>query len=327
MKTYHDSDANLSLLRDKKIAIVGYGSQGRAQALNLRDSGMRVRVGLPARSKTIARAVAEKMDVTSVAEVTAWADIVMLLAPDELQAEIYKRDIAPHIKPGASLAFGHGFNVHYGFIKPQKDIDVWEVAPKDTGAKMRSEYARGHGVPCLVAVHQNKTGKAFELALAYGAAIGAGRAGMTKTTFREECEVDLFGEQAVFFGGLVPLMRTAFETMVEAGYPPEMAYFRCVQQVRLVTDAICEHGIAGMQKIISNTAEYGGYIAGPRLITKDTKKEMKRLLKDIQNGAFAHQWMKENKSGGKKFKTLRAKQVQHPLEKPGKKLREKLHNR
>lgn len=327
MKTYHDSDADLLLLRGKKIAIIGYGSQGRAQALNLRDSGMNVRVGLKQKSKSLAKAAADKMDVAPVKDVVAWADIVMLLAPDELQADIYAKDIAPHIRLGASLAFAHGFNVHFGFITPRKDLDVWEVAPKDTGAKVRSEYARGHGAPCLVAVHQNKTGKAFELALAYGAAIGAGRAGMTKTTFREECEVDLFGEQAVFFGGLVPLMRSAFETMVEAGYPPEMAYFRCVQQVRLVTDAICEHGIAGTQKIISNTAEYGGYIAGPRLITKNTKKEMKRLLKDIQSGKFARAWMNENKDGGRKFKAMRAKNASHPIEKPGKKLREKLHNR
>jgi len=322
MRVYYDADADLGLIRNKKIAIVGFGSQGRSQALNLRESGVKnLRVALKPGSASIAKAKQAKFTVTTVKEAAAWADIIMLLAPDELQAEIYKKDIAPYLKKGASLAFSHGFNVHFGFIKPRKDLDVWEVAPKDTGAKVRERYQEGSGVPCLVAVHQNVSSKAFDLTLAYASAIGAGRVDITKTSFREECEVDLFGEQAVFFGGVVPLMRAAFETMVEDGYPPEMAYFRCVHQVKLVTDAIAARGIAGMNRMISNTAEYGGYVAGPRLITKDTKKEMKRLLKEIQNGTFARAWMAENKSGQKRFKALRAQAAKHPLEKAGEMVR------
>jgi ketol-acid reductoisomerase len=324
MRVYYDKDTDFSLLKNKKIAIIGYGSQGRAQALNLRDSGMTVCVALRPESLSTVKAQEEKLDIMTIDEAAAWADIVMVLAPDEVQAEIYTQDIEPNIKPGASLAFAHGFNVHFGFITPRADLDVWEIAPKDTGARVRSEYERGHGVPCLVAVHQDVTGKAKDLALAYGSAIGAGRVGITETTFAEECEVDLFGEQAVFFGGLVPLMRTAFETMVEAGYPPEMAYFRCVQQVKLVTDAVCARGIAGMNQMISNTAEYGGYIAAPRLITPETKKEMQRLLTDIKSGAFARAWMHENKTSGKNFKAMRAKEAAHPIEQAGEAVRKNL---
>lgn len=322
MKTYYDKDAKLSLIRSKNVAVVGYGSQGRSQALNLRDSGVKnLRVALPPKSKSVAKAKRDGFTVMTPAKAAAWADIVMVLAPDEKQAELYKKDLAPNMKNGASLAFGHGFNVHFGFIKPRADVDVWEIAPKDTGAKMRSEYESGSGVPCLVAVHQNKTGQAKALALAYGAAIGAGRAGITETTFREECEVDLFGEQAVFFGGLLPLMRAAFETMVEAGYPPEMAYFRCVHQVKLVTDAVCAYGPAGLSKVISNTAEYGGYVASQKIITKDTKRAMKKLLGDIQSGAFARRWMKENNDGLKHFMAERCNAAKHPVEKAGAKFR------
>jgi ketol-acid reductoisomerase len=322
MRVYHDSDCDLNLIRDKKIAIVGYGSQGRAHALNLRDSGAKhVRVALKAGSGSAVKAKAEKFEVMTVADAAKWADVIVLLTPDETQAEIYANEIAPNIKQGASLVFAHGFNVHFGFIQLRKDLDCWMVAPKEVGPVVRSEYEKGGGVAGLVAVHQDASGQAKPLALSYGAALGCGRAGIFETSFGEECEVDLFGEQAVLFGGLPPLMRAGFETLVEAGYAPEIAYFKCVQQVKLVADAIAVRGISGMNGIISNTAEYGGYIAEPQLITDATRKEMQRLLADIKSGTFAKQWMNENKTGGKFLEDQRKKISSHPLEAIGARLR------
>lgn len=304
---------------NRKIAIIGYGSQGRAQALNLRDSGAAVKVGLRAGSANIAKAQAEKLEVLSIAEAVKRADVTVLLTPDETQAEIYEKELVPNLKQGASLAFAHGFNVHFGFIKPRADVDVWMVAPKEVGPVVREAYEKGEGVSGLIAVHQDATGNAMKLAREYAQAIGC--KGLIETTFREECEVDLFGEQAVLFGGLPPLMRAAYETLAEAGYAPEMAYFKCVQQVQLVANAIAARGIAGMSEIISNTAEYGGYIAAPKLVTADTKQAMKQLLADIQSGKFANAWMAENEKGLPDFKAARAQAEEHPVEKAGKKLR------
>ncbi|MFW0777635.1 MAG: ketol-acid reductoisomerase [Rickettsiales bacterium] len=323
MQTYHDADCDLPLIVGKKIAIIGYGSQGHAHALNLRDSGVKeICVALREESPSREAVSAAGLKVMSVAEAAASADVVMILTPDETQAELYANDIAPNLKPGASLAFAHGFNVHFGFITPVDDVDVWMVAPKEIGPVVRSEYEKGSGVPCLVAIAQDATGKAKEIALSYAAAIGGGRIGVFETSFAEECEVDLFGEQAVLFGGLPPLMRAGFDTLVEAGYAPEIAYFKCVQQVKLVADAIAARGISGMNELISNTAEYGGYIAEDRLITDNTKQEMKRLLGDIQNGTFAKDWMAEHKTGGKTLMGARGKAGQHPMEAVGKKLRD-----
>ena len=318
MRVYHDSDADPGLIKTRNVALIGYGSQGRSQALNLRDSGVKhLKIGVRSGSPSAKKAAGDGLEISSMADAAKWADVIVMLTPDETQAEIYAKDIAPNLKQGASLAFAHGFNVRFGFITPRADLDVWEIAPKDTGAKMRERYEEGQGVACLAAVHQDASKNALKLALSYGAAIGAGRAGITETTFAEECEADLFGEQAVFFGGVVPLMRAGFETMVEAGYPPEMAYFRCVQQVKLVTDAIAARGIAGMNEIISNTAEYGGYVAGPKLVTAETKKEMKRLLDDIRSGAFAKAWMEENKNGASWFRAEHEKAAKHPMEPVG----------
>ncbi len=323
MRTYTDTDADLSLIKGKKIAVIGYGSQGHAQALNLRDSGVKnIRIGLKPNSKSAAIAKAAKFEVISIAEAAKWADVVALLTPDETQAEIYKKHIAPNLKKGASLVFAHGFNVHFKFIKPRADLDVWMVAPKEVGPVVRSEYQKGGGVPCLIAVHKNSSGKAKALALSYALALGCGSKGIFETTFGDECEVDLFGEQAVLFGGLPPLMRAGFETLVESGYAPEMAYFKCVQQVKLVADAIAARGISGMNEIISNTAEYGGYIAEKSLVTKKTKKKMKRLLKNIQSGKFARAWMKENNTGLKFFAAQHKKTAKHKMEAVGKKLRD-----
>lgn len=310
---------DIGVLENKNIAVIGYGSQGRAQALNLSDSGVKyIRIGLRKNSKSAPKAKAAKFQIMNIADAAKWADVVVLLTPDETQAEIYKKHIAPHLKKGASLAFAHGFNVHFKFIKPRRDLDVWMVAPKEVGPVVRAEYEKGGGVPCLLAVHQNATGNAKKLALAYASAVGSG---IMETTFKDECEVDLFGEQAVLFGGLPPLMRAGFETLVEAGYKPEMAYFKCVQQVKLVADAIAAHGISGMNDIISNTAEYGGYVAQEKLITPQTKKEMKQLLKNIRSGKFAKQWMKENQSGLRFFAAQHKKAAAHRMEAVGKKLR------
>ena len=323
MRVYYDRDADLARILDKKIAIVGYGSQGRAHALNLHDSGVAaVAVALRPGSATAKKVEADGLKVMSNAEAAAWADVIMILAPDELQREIYDRDIASNIRDGAALLFAHGLNVHFRLIEPKASIDVLMVAPKGPGHTVRGEYARGGGVPCLIAVHQDATGGALDLGLAYASAIGGGRSGVIETTFREECETDLFGEQAVLCGGLVELIRAGFETLVEAGYAPEMAYFECLHEVKLIVDLIYEGGIANMNYSISNTAEYGEYVTGPRIVTEETKKEMKRVLDDIQSGKFARDWMLENKVNQTSFKATRAKLAQHPIEEVGAKLRD-----
>jgi ketol-acid reductoisomerase len=322
MRVYYDRDADLGLILDKKVAIVGYGSQGHAHALNLRDSGVKnVTVALKAGSASAKKAQAEKLKVTTVAEAAKTADVIMVLAPDEVQAEIYEQDISPAMKAGKTLLFGHGFNVHFNLISPPAAVDVAMVAPKGPGHTVRSEYLKGGGVPCLVAVHQNGSGKALETALAYASAIGGGRAGVIETTFRDECETDLFGEQAVLCGGLVALIQAGFETLVEAGYPAEMAYFECLHEVKLIVDLIYEGGIANMNYSVSNTAEYGEYVSGPRVVTPETKAEMKRILADIQSGRFAKDWMLENRVGRPSFLAMRRRVAEHPIEEVGAQLR------
>ena len=322
MRVYYDRDADLALVQGKKVGIIGYGSQGHAHALNLRDSGVKdVMVGLRKGSASAKKASAEKLNVVSVAEAAKEADVVMLLAPDEVQADIYKAEIAPHMKAGKTLLFGHGFNVHFRLIEPPAEVDVGMVAPKGPGHTVRGEYLKGGGVPCLVAIHQNASGNALELALSYASAIGGGRSGVIETNFREECETDLFGEQVVLCGGLVELIRAGFETLVEAGYAPEMAYFECLHEVKLIVDLIYEGGIANMNYSISNTAEYGEYVTGPRIVTPETKAEMKRVLADIQSGRFARDWVLENRAGSPSFKAIRRASEEHPIEEIGGKLR------
>jgi ketol-acid reductoisomerase len=322
MRVYYDRDADLARLLDKKIAIVGYGSQGHAHALNLRDSGVKnVAVALRAGSASAKKAQGEGLKVMSVAEAAAWADLLMILAPDEHQAAIYKSEIAPHIKDGAALLFAHGLNIHFGLIEPKDTIDVLMVAPKGPGHTVRGEYLKGGGVPCLIAIHQNASGGAHELGLAYASAIGGGRSGVIETNFREECETDLFGEQAVLCGGLVELIRAGFETLTEAGYAPEMAYFECLHEVKLIVDLIYEGGIANMDYSISNTAEYGQYVTGPRIITAETKAEMKRVLEDIQSGRFVRDFMLENAVGAPSLKATRRRDAEHPIEEVGARLR------
>jgi ketol-acid reductoisomerase len=322
MRVYYDRDADLARLLDKKIAIVGYGSQGHAHALNLRDSGVgAVAVALREGSATARKAQAEGLEVMTVAAAAAWADLIMVLAPDELQRAIYEADIAPNIRDGAALLFAHGLNIHFRLIEPRASIDVLMVAPKGPGHTVRSEYQRGGGVPCLIAVAQNATGNAHDLGLAYASAIGGGRSGVIETTFREECETDLFGEQAVLCGGLVELIRAGFETLVEAGYAPEMAYFECLHEVKLIVDLIYEGGIANMNYSISNTAEYGEYASGPRVVTSATKAEMKRILDDIQSGRFVRDWMLECAAGQPSFKATRRRAAEHAIEDVGGRLR------
>src|ERR1700744_2844104 len=323
MRVYYDRDADLARILDKKVAIVGYGSQGRAHALNLHDSGVsQVAVALRPGSATAKKVEADGLKGMTTAEAAAWADVIMILAPDELQREIYETDIAPNIRDGAALLFAHGLNIHFKLIEPKASIDVLMVAPKGPGHTVRGEYLKGGGVPCLIAVDQNATGNALDLGLASASAIGGGRSGIIETNFREECETDLFGEQAVLCGGLVELIRAGFETLVEGGYAPEMAYFECLHEVKLIVDLIYEGGIANMNYSISNTAEYGEYVTGPRIITPETKAEMKRVLNDIQGGKFARDWMLENKVNQTSFKATRAKLAAHPIEEIGAKLRD-----
>src|SRR5579884_3857210 len=318
MRVYYDRDADLNLIKGKKVAIVGYGSQGHAHVLNLRDSGVKeVATALREGSSSAKKAEAEKIKVLSVADAAKWADVVMMLTPDELQADIYAKDLAPNMKKGAALLFAHGLNVHFNLIEPRADLDVLMVAPKGPGHTVRSEYLRGGGVPCLLAIHQDASGNAHDLGLSYAAAIGGGRAGVIETTFREECETDLFGEQVVLCGGLVELIRNGFDTLVEAGYAPEMAYFECLHEVKLIVDLIYEGGIANMNYSISNTAEYGEYVTGPRIITEETR----RVLNDIQSGKFARDWMLENRVNQTSFKAMRARMSEHPIEQIGVKLR------
>jgi ketol-acid reductoisomerase len=322
MRVYYDRDADINLIKAKKVAIVGYGSQGHAHALNLRDSGVKeVAIGLRAGSSSAQKAEKEGLKVMEVAEAAKWADVIMMLTPDELQADIYADSLAPNMKQGAMLLFAHGLNVHFNLIEPRADLDVGMVAPKGPGHTVRGEYLRGGGLPCLVAIAQDKSGNAHDLALSYAAAIGGGKAGIIETTFREECETDLFGEQAVLCGGVVELMRAGFETLTEAGYAPEMAYFECLHEMKLIVDLIYEGGIANMNYSISNTAEYGEYVSGPRVITPETKQAMKAILTDIQSGRFTRDWMLENKVGQTSFKAMRAKADAHPCEETGARLR------
>ena len=323
MRVYYDQDADINLVKGKKVAVIGYGSQGHAHVLNMRDSGVKdLVVALRKGSATAKKAEGEGIKVMEVAEASAWADIIMMLTPDELQGDIYRDHIAANIRPGAALLFAHGLNVHFNLIEPRADIDVLMVAPKGPGHTVRGEYLKGGGVPCLVAIHQDASGNAHDIGLSYASAIGGGRAGIIETTFQEECETDLFGEQVVLCGGLVELIRAGFETLVEGGYAPEMAYFECLHEVKLIVDLIYEGGIANMNYSISNTAEYGEYVTGPRIVTAETKAEMKRVLADIQGGKFARDWMLENKVNQTSFKATRAKLAEHPAEQVGAKLRE-----
>jgi ketol-acid reductoisomerase len=323
MRVYYDRDADINLIKGKKVAIVGYGSQGHAHALNLRDSGVKeVSEALRKGSASAAKAEKENLPVKEVAEAAKWADVIMMLTPDEIQADIYREHLAANIKDGAALMFAHGLNVHFNLIEPRPDIDVLMIAPKGPGHTVRSEYQRGGGVPCLLAIHKDASGNAHDLGLSYGAAIGGGRAGIIETSFKEECETDLFGEQTVLCGGLVELIKAGFETLVEAGYAPEMAYFECLHEVKLIVDLIYEGGIANMNYSISNTAEYGEYVTGPRIITAETKAEMKRVLEDIQSGKFTRDWMLENKVNQTSFKATRARNAAHPIEDVGSRLRD-----
>ena len=322
MRVYYDRDADVNLIKGKKVVIVGYGSQGRAHALNLKDSGAKnLAVALRKGSDTAKKAEADGLKVMTVAEAAKWADLMMMATPDELQADIWKDEIAPNIRDGAAIAFAHGLNIHFNLIEPKKTIDVLMIAPKGPGHTVRSEYQKGGGVPCLIAIHQDASGNAHDLSLSYASAIGGGRSGIIETTFKEECETDLFGEQVVLCGGLVELIRGGFETLVEAGYAPEMAYFECLHEVKLIVDLIYEGGIANMNYSISNTAEFGEYATGPRIITDETKQEMRRVLKDIQTGKFTSEWIRECKAGQPSFKAIRRVNDAHPIEEVGEKLR------
>ena len=320
-KIYYQEDCNLSLLEGKTIAIIGYGSQGHAHALNAKESGCNVIIGLYEGSKSWAKAEAQGFQVYTAAEAAKKADIIMILINDEKQADMYKESIEPNLEEGNMLMFAHGFAIHFGQIIPPKGVDVTMIAPKGPGHTVRSQYQEGKGVPCLIAVHQDATGKAKDMALAYALAIGGARAGVLKTTFREETETDLFGEQAVLCGGVCALMKAGFETLVEAGYEPESAYFECIHEMKLIVDLIFESGFAGMRYSISNTAEYGDYITGPKIVTDETKKAMKQVLTDIQSGVFARNWLLENKVGCPSFNAMRKKEAGHQLEEVGKELR------
>ena len=322
MRVYYDQDADIGLIKSKKVVIVGYGSQGHAHAMNLKDSGVKdVRVALKKGSSSIDKAKKAGFEVMEPAEAAKWADVVMVLIPDELQADLYAADLRDNLKKGAALAFAHGFNIHFGLIEARPDLDVYMIAPKGPGHTVRGEYVKGGGVPCLIAIHQDATGNAKEIALSYASAVGGGRSGIIETTFKEECETDLFGEQAVLCGGISHLIQAGFETLVEAGYAPEMAYFECLHETKLIVDLIYEGGLANMRYSISNTAEYGDYQTGPRIVTDQTKAEMKRVLTDIQSGRFARDWMLENKAGQASFKATRRRQAEHPIEQIGGKLR------
>ena len=323
MRVYYDQDADLGLIKSKKVVIVGYGSQGHAHAANLKDSGVNeVTVALRNNSASVSKAKAAGFNVMSVAEAAAWGDVIMMLTPDELQAEIYSNEIAENIRPSAALAFAHGLNVHFNLIEPRDDVDVFMVAPKGPGHTVRSEYIRGGGVPCLIAIHKDASGNAHDIGLSYASGVGGGRSGIIETTFKEECETDLFGEQAVLCGGLVELIRAGFETLTDAGYAPEMAYFECLHEVKLIVDLMYEGGIANMRYSISNTAEYGDYMSGPRVIDAGVKARMKAVLEDIQSGKFVQDWMMENKVGAPRFKAMRRRAAEHDIEKVGQKLRD-----
>ncbi len=322
MRVYYDRDADVNLIKKKKVVIVGYGSQGHAHALNLRDSGIKdVAVALRPGSGSVAKAKGEKLKVMTPAEAAQWADVVMVLVPDELQAELYTTALKDNMKKGAALAFAHGLNIHFRLIEPRSDMDIFMVAPKGPGHTVRSEYLKGAGVPCLIAVDQDASGNAHDIGLSYASAIGGGRSGIIETTFREECETDLFGEQTVLCGGLTSLIKAGYETLVEAGYAPEMAYFECLHEVKLIVDLIYEGGIANMRYSISNTAEYGDYTRGPRLIDARVKARMKEMLEEIQSGNFTKEWVLENRAGQASFKAMRRREAAHPIEEVGETLR------
>ncbi len=322
MRVYYDRDADLNLIKSKKVAIVGYGSQGHAHAQNLRDSGVsQIIVALRPQSSSAAKATAAGFEVLSPDEAAAQADVVMVLTPDEHQRTLYDEHLKPNMRDGAALAFAHGLNIHFGLIEPRSDLDVFMIAPKGPGHLVRSEYVRGAGVPSLVAIQQNASGNALDISLSYGCAIGSGRAGVLETTFREECETDLFGEQTVLCGGLSALIVAGYDTLIEAGYAPEMAYFECLHEVKLIVDLIYEGGIANMRYSISNTAEFGDYTRGPRIVTDATRAEMKRILEEIQSGRFTRDWMLENQAGQPSFKAMRRRAAQHDIESVGTRLR------
>ena len=322
MRVYYDRDCDINLIKDKKVAILGYGSQGHAHALNLRDSGAKnVVVALREGSPSAKKAEGEGLQVMGIAEAAAWCDLIMFTMPDELQAETYKKYVHDNLREGAAIAFAHGLNVHFGLIEPKPGVDVIMMAPKGPGHTVRGEYTKGGGVPCLVAVHQDATGRALEIGLSYCSAIGGGRSGIIETNFREECETDLFGEQVVLCGGLVELIRMGFETLVEAGYAPEMAYFECLHELKLIVDLMIESGVAGMRFSVSETAKYGDVTRGPRVINANVKKAMKSILKEIQSGKFAREWVKEYQDGLPKYNKLLEDGEKHPIEVTGRHLR------
>jgi ketol-acid reductoisomerase len=322
LNVYYDKDCNPALIKSLKVAVIGYGSQGHAHVQNMSESGVQnLTVGLREGSASAKKAKEAGFTVKSPAEAAAEADVVMILVPDEHQADLYRDEIEPNIKKGAALAFAHGLNIHFGLIKPRADLDVFMVAPKGPGHTVRSEYKRGGGVPCLIAIAQDASGKAKDLALSYASAVGGGRAGIIETTFKDECETDLFGEQAVLCGGISALIKAGYETLVEAGYPPEMAYFECLHETKLIVDLVYEAGLANMRYSISNTAEYGDYTRGPRIVTAETKKEMKKILDEIQSGKFVQEWIGGNKEGLARLPELRAAEAKHPIEEIGTKLR------
>lgn len=321
LNVYYDKDCDLEIIKSKNVVVIGYGSQGHAHAQNLKDSGVEnVTIALREDSTSTPKAQAAGFDVKPAAQAVVDADVVMILTPDEIQAEVYQ-EIEPHLKNGAALAFAHGLNVHFNFIKPRADLDVFMVAPKGPGHTVRSEYQRGGGVPCLIAIAQNASGNAKELALSYASGVGGGRAGIIETTFKDECETDLFGEQAVLCGGISALIKAGYETLVEAGYPEEMAYFECLHETKLIVDLLYEGGLANMRYSISNTAEYGDYSRGPRIVTAETKAEMKRILGEIQDGTFANEFMGGNKEGLTRLKEMRASEAVHEIEAVGERLR------
>ena len=322
MRVYYDRDADVNLIKSKNVVIIGYGSQGHAHASNLRDSGVGdVKIALREGSASTAKAREAGFEVLTVAEAAQWADVMMMAAPDELQAAIYKEHLQEHMKDGAALAFAHGLSIHFGLVDPRGDLDIFMVAPKGPGHTVRSEFERGGGVPCLLAVHKDASGNASEIGLSYASAIGGGRAGIIETSFKEECETDLFGEQVVLCGGLTALITAGFETLVEAGYAPEMAYFECLHEVKLIVDLIYEGGIANMRYSISNTAEYGDHTRGPRIVGDEVKAEMKKILEEIQSGRFARDWVLECGADQPSFKAMRRRAAEHPIEEVGERLR------
>ena len=323
-KLYHDNDADLALIQAKKVAIIGYGSQGHAHALNLTDSGVQVRVGLPDTSKSKAKAESAGVKVVPVADAAAWGDVIMILIPDTTQPEVYKRDIAPHLSPGKTLMFAHGFNIRFGTITPPKNIDVSMIAPKAPGHRVREVFMEGGGTPALLAIHQDASGNAKALALSYAKGLGTTRAGVIETTFAEETETDLFGEQTVLCGGVSALIKAGFETLVEAGYQPEIAYFECLHELKLIVDLIYRGGLNYMRYSVSDTAEHGDYTGGPRIVTEETRKTMRQILKEIQDGTYAKGWIEENQTGRKWFNAQRRKEQQQLMEKVGVELRDKM---